>query len=564
MGRHVTKSIYVPGDPKGKGIVALALDPADPAQKSVLDVISTLPSAELRNLLGIESWQSLEAMCAGGRAKSEVMRERLLSIAERMPAMLTEAAREGIRATPAGTEDSPARVKKHLTEFVRHQIAGAWRVLDPFAGTCNFPLAAVALPRELRLQRRRSKRAWYCESDPVARLWAQLKIDIATRSIETRDRLDAQLDELAGMLPSLVWHAAQEGSAAAGPRIVAMEAALDALIGERRGTPGEARLETALPPNLRATLVAARRVADEMLAESPLLGRCLELSIAAAGARAARTAMRSSSARAEVEMYGFEDHVAAALGDLKMTWLARVDPASAPTLLCEDARDLAQFPDLGINVVLTSLPAFSVTDVVDPGKRVEHWMLRLADPSGRGRGLGSGARSKLEMLYGRPGTTAPARDSRSLSAAELRAFMDEGALPGASPHFRGPRARWKTLRMTLEDLGWGSSSVDDDAMAARAGTALLRYVATIADVFGAIFEGREKAGGVALIEVPSSQVRDLEIDLPAIVDDYLTSLALEPIFDRRRAPRIVAKSVLASGRTGHTRDLRTELLAYRF
>jgi len=29
----------------------------------------------------------------------------------------------------------------------------------------------------------------------------------------------------------------------------------------------------------------------------------------------------------------------------------------------------------------------------------------------------------------------------------------------------------------------------------------------------------EKAGGFALIEVPSSQVRDLEIDMPAIVDE---------------------------------------------
>jgi hypothetical protein len=564
MGRHVTKSIYVPGNPEGKSIVAIALDPGDPKQEKVLELISTIPSEKLRMLLGIEDWASLERIC-GGDSKSSVLRERLLHIVAREPWRFEEVAQEGIRATPSGTEDSPARAKKHLAEFVRNQIPGAWRVLDPFAGTCNFPLAAVALPGELPLKERRSKRAWYCETDPVARLWAQLKIDIATRATETRERLDDQLDELARMLPALVWSAMHEGSSGAGPRIVAMEAVLKALIGERRSTPGDPRLRTALPPNLRKALVAARRVADELLAESPLLGRCLELSIAAAGARAARTAMRSSSARTEVELYGFEDHVAAALDDLKMTWLQRVDPASAPTLLCEDARDLAQFPDLSINVVLTNLPAFSVTDVVDPGKRVEHWMLRLADPSGRGRGLGSGPRSKLEMLYGRSGTTRQARDARAISSTELRAFMDAGVMPGASPHFRGPRARWKTLRRTLEELGWGGASLDDDdAMSTRAGTALLRYVATIADVFGAIFEGRERVGGVALIEVPSSQVRDLEIDLPAIVDEYLASLDLEPIFDRRREPRVVAKSVVAGGRSGQSRETRTELLAYRF
>lgn len=560
MGRHVTKSIYVPGNPEGKSIVAIALDPGDPKQKRVLDLISTIPSGELRALLGIDDWQSLERIC-GDASKSSVLRERLLSIADREPERLEEVAHEGIRATPAGTEDPPARAKKHVAEFVRHQIPGAWRVLDPFAGTCNFPLAAVALPRELRLQRRRSKRAWYCETDPVARLWAQLKIDIATRAPESRDRLNAQLDELARILPSLVSSAASEGSAGAGPRIVAMEAALDALIGERRSTLGDPRLETALPNKLRATLVAARRVADELLAESPLLGRCLELSIAAAGARAARTAMRSSSVRSELGVYGFEDHVAAALDDLKVTWLKRVDPASAPTLLCEDARDLAQFPDLGVNVVLTSLPAFSVTEAVDPGKRVEHWMLRLADPSGRGRGLGSGPRSKLEMLYGRSEAGRQSRDARAISSAELRDFVDDGVMPGTSPHVRVPRARWKTLRRTLGELG---GQDDDDATSTRTGTALLRHVATIAEVFGAIFEGRETVGGVALIEVPSSQVRDLEIDLPAIVDEYLTSLGLEPIFDRRREPRIVARNVLAGGRTGQSRELRTELLAYRF
>lgn len=88
MGRHVTKSLYVPGDPDGKGIVAIALDPADLVQKRVLDAISRIPSADLRVLLGIPDWETLMQLCGGDRKKSLVLRERLVRIAEKTPESL--------------------------------------------------------------------------------------------------------------------------------------------------------------------------------------------------------------------------------------------------------------------------------------------------------------------------------------------------------------------------------------------------------------------------------------------------------------------------------------------
>jgi len=101
MGRHVTKSIYVPGDPDGKGIVAIALDPGEPKQKRVLDLISTIPSAELRTLLGIEDWKSLERIC-GDASKSGVLRERLPATVAREPEKHEKVAHGGLRRAPAG------------------------------------------------------------------------------------------------------------------------------------------------------------------------------------------------------------------------------------------------------------------------------------------------------------------------------------------------------------------------------------------------------------------------------------------------------------------------------
>lgn len=240
-----------------------------------------------------------------------------------------------------------------------------------------------------------------------------------------------------------------------------------------------------------------------------------------------------------------------------MGWLqSEVDAASAPTLLCEDARDLAYFPRLNFNVVVTSLWAFAVTDAVDPGARVEHWMLRLADPSGKGRGPGFGLRSSLDTLRATPIDAGWSRDPRSLSAAELRAFISGGTLPEDALYFRRSRSRWKSLSSAIAELRLRSGDDDEgDALFARTGTALVRYVATIGNVFGALFDGRGRRGGVAILEVPDSQVRDLKIDTPSIVDEYLRVLGLVPLAGvgapSRRRKRLESQA-------------RTEPLAYRF
>lgn len=547
------KSVYFPGDPAGKGVVAVAFQVDDPRQIALFSEIEHLGSTELRELLGISDWAELEALAGEARRSKDLslsafLRRRLEQrLKRRKPKETLPRAVKEIRSAPPGTEDSLERAETYMSwvdDYRRECGAkGPVQLIDPFAGTGNFLVAAAS----------RGWESWYCENDPFARQLLELKIAILSRGGNWRRTLQRNLLGLDEQVEALLDGVEQRaGESLTDPYVEPLAAAYQTVVTTA------ARGRGLLDGRSLRRAIAARKVADLLLEDDRMLGGCFEIAAAWAGASCARP----REARREDE---FERNLRDSLSDFVRLCDAEEILTARPRFLCEDARDVATFDDLELDAVITALPSLEVASQAPPSAKVRSWMLRQPVPGSRLTGMGSLVRSTLDLVRagGREGLTdGPERadDSRGLSAGEVSAFL-----------FRGTVRRESRVFTRLRDvLGEELDALRDRFLRAerkgeksaptlrRAGMNAVRHFAMIAEALEGLLAARDARGkgGLIVIEVAGTWVVDTYVDAPEMVAKVLDAVGAV------RHDRRVIERKLVRDSEGETRA--KEVLVYGF
>jgi hypothetical protein len=538
--RQRVKSIYFPGDPAGKGVVAVALQSDDPRQMALFREIEHLGSTELRELLGIADWPELEALAGEAKRSRGLSRSAFLRVQleqrlrRRKPRKPLPRAVKEIRSAPPGTEDSLERANTYMqwVEDFRRAcgVRGPVRLIDPFAGTGNFLVAAAS----------REWESWYCENDPFARKLLELKIAILSRGGAWRPTLRRNLAGLAEQSTTLLDRFEQwTGASPADPEVEWFDAAWQSL------TTPAARGKKLLDDRTLRRAIAARKVADLVWKEDPMLGGCFEIASAWAAASCAKP-------RALKRDDDFERNLRNSLSDFEKLCDVEETMKVRPQFLCEDARDLASFGNLGLNAVVTTLPSFEAVSQVLPPDKVRAWMLRQPVRGAGGTGMESLVRSTLDLVRDAgsnersKGKLGTADDPRGLAAAEVSSFLFDRELPRASHVFVQLRNALGAHFDAMRDRILRAEKKDETSAPTlrRAGLTAVRYFAMIAQAIEGLLAVRDTAGagGLAIIEVEGARVVDMHVDTPEMVATYLEAAGAARVDRRVIARKLVRAS----------------------
>jgi hypothetical protein len=351
--QHV-RTFYLPFSPgaaerEGKPgkVVALPFASGKPSEEELHRFVRTLTSDALRTLAGIATYDDLEEKAsAAGTKPAAWLKRRLERAMHETPstdarAALVEEAPSFPRGVDPSVED-PLPFMRWLVETWAPD-PGSGRMLDPFAGTGNAPIAAAEAGFD----------ALYCEIDPLYRFFAEAKIDAVTRTAAGRARIARELSMLGRSLRNAI------GNTPPSEHLRLTYA------GRFRRDP--------LPDEMLDLLLRARTVADQLQAGNEIVGRLFTSSVLGAIARLERRSRPESLSPGKFvrelasDLEKAEEFVGSAARELP----------SKPRLVALDAADLRDLPHLGVSFVLTSLPAPG-TDRNEPA--VARWFLGLPPP----------------------------------------------------------------------------------------------------------------------------------------------------------------------------------------
>lgn len=370
MPKQYIKSIYFPlanEAPAGGGkkqfgrVVAVAFN-TTPEQESVYRLMRPLSSEEIREALGLTTYEDLEGRAAklgtkpgayirdGFREQHDRLAQgkkpsaKFASVSARLKGF--RKAQQDVAIVPELTpfrgmapsiEDSPQRVTYILDTYA----AGCRYVLDPFSGTGNIPIVAG----------QRGIASGYCEIEPVFRFFSDVKFDLLSRT-------EAARKEIAGELERRSRRLAQD-------------------VEDRKPSPWFAgALSEALDhdDDVASWLASARALIDDLSAEDPMLARAIATAVVSARARLER--------REKLSVGGLQ----AATGD-EMRKLAEFteqdELLQRPSFLCENARDLGALRHIGADAVVTSTPPVLFSD--PPDRHVDHLVLGFTTRTSRAR-----------------------------------------------------------------------------------------------------------------------------------------------------------------------------------
>lgn len=354
--------------------VAMAFNPGSEEQMATWEFVRPLSSEQLRELVGIASFDDLVARAERPTRLGVWLRERLGALRERSAGRgrLGSAARRVLaqaetqrkapedesvspfRGLAPGIEDSPA-LARHLIE--RHA-PRARAMLDPFAGSGGLLIAAG----------QRGIHARGCEIDPVFRLVAGVKIDALARVEEGRLALGREISVAA----SSVYRITTDVEPLAEHR-----ASFRAAFGGKGARIAGEALERVL---------AARAWVEACRLENPLLARCVEASLLAAAARHGR-----GDAGGAADAVALQERLQEELTELGRFVSGEPSLREIPSLVAHDARELAFLPPLGVDLVFTVPPTRASIDASP--RSLERWFAGAAADPSRSRGLPASSRA---------------------------------------------------------------------------------------------------------------------------------------------------------------------------
>jgi hypothetical protein len=230
-------------------------------------------------------------------------------------------------------------------------LAGAQRIIDPFAGAGTAPIAAVE----------RGLTAFYCEVNPVLQYLTGVKLKVLGLPWAGRVALASQLGALAQSLKKELQRAQTDPD---------LRVAYQAAFGR----------SVFFEPAIFDTVLRLRTAADRVACRYPLLAWLLTVAILCELVSASRV-VRAGDLRfrraqeIRPERANIEESIAARLVDMA-TDLTAFDTASGRAFLaCEDARSLSTLPGLALDGVVTSPPYLNGTNYFRNTK-LELWFLR--------------------------------------------------------------------------------------------------------------------------------------------------------------------------------------------
>jgi hypothetical protein len=283
------------------------------------------------------------------------------------------------RASGIDIEDPPEQIRALIEQYA----PDASRVYDPYAGTAN--VAIVAGQAGLR--------AFYSEIDPVLQFLAQVKIEILSRNESARSALATELRSVKKQLSS---------------KTRALEAPADVLAAWQK-----ADCRPPFDDPGIAFMLKLRTLIDRKSESDVLLGRCL--AAASVETLSRFMAEEDTSVSQSVGQDGAAQ-VRNILGQEISTLISyfREQPSlvEVPELVSFDAEKVGEHRPLGIDLVITNPPAFTMEEL--PDKREVRCFLRIPFMAGRAATAGGNqedeARKAAELI-----TTNMNRKERLLS-----------------------------------------------------------------------------------------------------------------------------------------------------
>ncbi len=376
--KQMFKSVYFtdhPGALARQRHIKFAFGPSD---KELYESVRSLSGQEIRELLGLDSYEALRAHaaakgCTVNAHSLQLLREQL-ALNLRYGAQNGNGAANGsetvgpqalpfdaIQATFKGGENEPLHcwyplLEGYSPQFVEHILneyaPSAERILDPFSGTGTTPLTAS----------RRGCLAYYAEVNPLLQFLTAAKIRALSvapgRRRTASERMKALADDWPGELrkvpPSVTL--AQTYAATFGRSRFFSDETFDLVLRSRTFLDNLTCQDPFLASLARVAVLAS-------LIPGSLLTRAGDLRYKTPGELAAEPPDFQASVQAQLSLMSSD------LMRIGYTWLT-----APPRLIAEDAKAIRKIPPLKIDAVVTSPPYLNGTNYFRNTK-LELWFL---------------------------------------------------------------------------------------------------------------------------------------------------------------------------------------------
>lgn len=336
-------------------------------EKDIYDIISSLSSQEIREIIGYTSFNDLRSDAEKEYLPLNTFCLRILR--EKIPLMVRESPQlylpgitliNPIHATFRGGHAEPLHLwypllEGYSPEFVENILSdfapNSTCVFDPFAGTGTTPLTAA----------RHNKTAFYCEINPLLQHLIDIKIRALTLKEVKRIRLIENLKDISNKFPHLM------------NRIVPEQG----LVSTYRSVFGDSKFFDDLTFE---KVLKSRTMVDHIACSDPLTSDFLSVAIVSSLVPASLL-KRAGDLRYKTEKelikekVDFENNTIKQLNRMISDLNQLNHISTRPLLICEDAKEISLIPSLEIDAVITSPPYLNGTNYFRNTK-IELWFLR--------------------------------------------------------------------------------------------------------------------------------------------------------------------------------------------
>jgi len=336
-------------------------------ERDIYDIISSLSSQEIRELMGYTSYNELRSNAEREYLSVNTFCLRILR--EKIPLIVQESQQpylpgtttiNPIHATFRGGHAEPLHLwypmlEGYSPEFVENILSNfapnSTCVFDPFAGTGTTPLTAA----------RHKKMAFYCEINPLLQHLIDIKIKALTLKEDNRIRLIEKLKDISNKFAQLMNRMTPEQGLAFTYRSVFGDSKFfDDVTFEK--------------------VLKSRAMLDYIACSDPLTSDFLSVAIVSSLVPASLL-KRAGDLRYKTEKelikekIDFENNIIKQLNRMILDLNQLNHISTRPLLICEDAKEISLIPPLEIDAVITSPPYLNGTNYFRNTK-IELWFLR--------------------------------------------------------------------------------------------------------------------------------------------------------------------------------------------
>lgn len=370
--KQVFKSIYLPGQTAGSSTQRHIRLAFGQKEQHLYDRIQYLSSEQIRQLLGIDTFDKLSEY-AGANALS--INRACISLLHKMTqtdvksdisSPPNDLFTDPLIATYRGGNGDPlhgwfALLEGYSPRFVKTVLQlyapHAKTLFDPFGGVGTSPLTAANL----------GLNAWYCEINPALQLVIEAKYRVLRLKADQREKLIGNLQDLAFQVGFQLHNYKAD----------------DALLIAYNSTFAGSKF---FDDDTLALILKMRTFVDELSAENPLLGLLFSVAIISSLVPASLMVRKGDLRyKTPAEQHRSNTNILVLIAN-SLTRMASdikvVDIAPGTALLvAQDAQSVAYIPRLGIDCIVTSPPYLNGTNYFRNTK-IELWFLRvLSQPS---------------------------------------------------------------------------------------------------------------------------------------------------------------------------------------